>query len=251
LTLSAGERQYNVAEKEFHFLLSESESIDLSEYGTPYKLDEKDPCKYYKFRGYSDRIDGEILYNLEDKKIVSNLTDDTKLYALYEENPSTMTDDLKEHTLYLKDVPIFHNEEYYHMYHKDKIIYPGAKGYYIMNFKNEYVDSLTLTGITLLEDTICIPKKGCLNMGYILQHRPLQSNDIRYHYGAFDQYKILNHDVDPTSSTYQGRMIPFSSPITLKRGEEVPITLFWKWVEIDSATDELDTLIGNQASLSQ
>lgn len=251
LTLSAGEGQYNVTEKEFHFLLSESESIDLSEYGTPYKLDEKDPCKYYKFRGYSDRIDGEILYNLEDKKIISNLTDDTKLYALYEESPSIMTDDLKEHTLYLKDVPIFHNEEYYQMYHKDKIIYPGAKGYYIMNFKNEYVDSLTLTGITLLEDTICIPKKGCLNMGYILQHRPLQSNDIRYHYGAFDQYKILNHDVDPTSSIYQGKMIPFSSPITVKRGEEVPITLFWKWVEIDSTTDELDTLIGNQASLSQ
>ncbi len=251
LTLSANSGQYNVAESEFHFLVSSDESIDLSEYGTPYKIDEKDPCKYYKFRGYSDKIDGEVLYNLDDKKIVSNLNDDLVLYALYEKNYSIMTDDVREQTLYLKDVPIFHNEEYYNLYHKDKIIYPGAKGYYIMNFKNEYVDSLTLTGVTLLEDTICISKKGCLNMGYILQHRPLDSDSIRYHYGEFDQYQILNHDVDPTVANYKGKKIQFSSPIVLQRGEEIPITLFWKWVEIDSTTDKLDTLIGNQAFLSQ
>ncbi len=246
--LSANGGQFNAAEDHYQFEISADEKIDLSDYDEPYKLDEKDHCKYYKFLGYSKTIDGPILYNRSDKKIIENLDDDLELFAIYDSVSIPITDDLLEEVLWLKDVPIFHNEEYYNQYHEDKVIYPGAKGYYIANFKNEYADSITLTGMTLLEDTICIPKKGCLNMGYIVRHIPALGKEAYYYYGNLDQYQVLNYDVDPTLPNYKGKKINFNQPITLKKGEEAPITIFWKWVEMDSESDKLDTLIGNQAA---
>ena len=88
-------------------------------------------------------------------------------------------------------------------------------------------------------------------MGYILRYQPKDANDAIYYYGAKDSYQILNLDtIHPDNLQYGGKMVHFNEPITLQSGEEIAISLFWKWVEIDRESDRLDTLIGNQAALS-
>lgn len=154
-------------------------------------------------------------------------------------------------TLWLTDVPLFHNEEYYKLHGEDKVIYPGAHGYYIMNFKNESPSPVTIKGMTLKEETICINNKGCLNMGYIIQYRPSDKDNAQYYYGGENQYKILNKDVSPLMPNYEGKIITFNDKITIQSNEEIAISLFWKWVEIDKDSDKLDTMIGNQAAASR
>lgn len=251
VTINANGGQFNIGTTEYIARISKNESVDLSEYDEPYKIDSTDECKYHKFIGYSKTTDGDILYNRTDKKIISNLEEDIVLYAIYENNSIPITENLTNKTLWLTDVPLFHNEEYYKIYNKDKVIYPGASGYYIMNFKNESSTSITIKGMTLKEESICIDGKGCINMGYIIQYRPLDKNNAKYYYGGENQYKILNKDISPISDNYNGKDIEFDEKITLKSKEEVAISLFWKWVEIDNESDKLDTMIGNQAAASK
>lgn len=251
VSINANGGQFNIGTTEYTARISKNESLDLSTYDEPYKIDSTDECKYHKFIGYSKTQNGSIIYNRTDKKIISNLDEDIVLYAIYEDKSIPITDDLINKTLWLTDVPLFHNEEYYKIYNEDKVIYPGASGYYIMNFKNESSNTVTIKGMTLKEETICIDNKGCLNMGYIIQYRPLDENNAKYYYGGENQYKILNKDVSPTSENYEGKTIDFDQKITVKSQEEVAISLFWKWVEIDSESDKLDTMIGNQAAKSK
>lgn len=251
LTLLANGGAFNETTKEYTMELGKGEEIDLSIFEEPYKLDETDPCKAYLFRGYSKETDGEVIYNRTDQKIVKDLTENLTLYAIYEEKSSPIIGDLTTYTRWLTDVTIFHNEKYYQEHGEDKVIYPGANGHFIMNYKNTENESISITGLTLKEETICISQKGCLNMGYILRYQPKDAVDPIYYYGSKDQYQVLNLDtIHPESPQYTGKRINFKESILLKSGEEIAISLFWKWVEIDRASDRLDTLIGNQAALS-
>jgi len=249
--LDANGGQFNVGTTKYEGLISKEESLDLSTYDEPYKIDPTDECKYFKFIGYSKETNGQILYNTTDKKIIDNLEEDITLYAIYEENSNPIPDDLIKKTLWLTDVPLFHNEEYYKVYNEDKVIYPGAHGYYIMNFKNETNNVVTISGMKLKEETICIKDEGCINMGYMIQYRPADKDNVKYYYGQNNQHKILNKDVSPLLPNYDGKTIDFDEKITLQPQEEIALSLFWKWVEIDSNSDRLDTMIGNQVAKSK
>lgn len=251
LTISANGGLFNNTTDYYVVELGKGEEADLSLFEEPYKLDENDPCKAYRFKGYSTEKDGVIIYNREEDKIVKDLVDNLTLYAIYDEVSTPITGDMNTYTKWLTDVTIFHNEKYYQQYGEDKVIYPGANGHFIMNYKNTEDVRISITGLTLKENTICIGQKGCLNMGYILKYQPKDSVDAIYYYGAKDKYQILNLDTThPDDLQYGGKKIHFKEPIVLQSGEEIAISLFWKWVEIDYESDRLDTLIGNQASLS-
>lgn len=263
VTLDANGGEFEFGDTEIINKITKKQSIDLSDFGEPYKVDEKDECKTYKFIGYSKTPDGKVIYNLENKKIISNLDDDLKLYAIYESKSTSVSNNPKKRTLWLvadgsdnsNELPIFHNEKYFKLHKEDKVIYPGATGSYIMNFTNDSKDTIVIKGIKLVEDTICIEKNGCLNMGYIIKYSPPSiTKETIYYYGKENNYKILNKDVDPRNINYKGKQINFKDykgEITLKSKEKVTIPLLWKWVEIDEESDKLDTLIGNQAADSE
>ena len=263
VTLDANGGEFEFGDTEIINKITKKQSIDLSDFGEPYKVDEKDECKTYKFIGYSKTPDGKVIYNLENKKIISNLDDDLKLYAIYESKSTSVSNNPKKRTLWLvadgsdnsNELPIFHNEKYFKLHKEDKVIYPGATGSYIMNFTNDSKDTIVIKGIKLVEDTICIEKNGCLNMGYIIKYSPPSiTKETIYYYGKENNYKILNKDVDPRNINYKGKQINFKDykgEITLKSKEKVTIPLLWKWVEIDEDSDKLDTLIGNQAADSE
>lgn len=242
--------------------ITKAQTIDLTDFGEPYKLDLDDSCKNYKFVGYSKTKDGEVIYNLHDKKIIANLDDDLDLFAIYESSSTSVSSNPKKRTIWLvadgndtSELPIFHNEKYFKLHKEDKVIYPKANGYYLMNFSNDSSNTIVIKGLKLIEDTICINNNGCLNMGYIIKYVPKKITEKTiYYYGNENSYKILNKDVDPRSENYNGKQIDFKNnkgEITLKPKEKVAISILWKWVEIDEESDKLDTLIGNQASSSK
>lgn len=259
--VSANGGTFELGDTLFESKISKDEFIDLSDYGEPYKVDSEDECKVYKFIGYSTRVDGKIIYNLTDKNIVKDLDDDMNLYAIYETKSVEQSKNPEKRTIWLEadgsdgSLPIFHNEKYYKLHKEDKVIYPGATGYYVMNFKNDTSSRIVIKGMNLVEDTICIDSNGCLNMGYIIKYIPPQtSKNTIYYYGKENDYKVLNHDIDPRSSNYKGKIISFkdqNEEITLAPKQEVSMSILWKWVEIDEKSDELDTMIGNQAAESK
>lgn len=239
---------FNEFDNQYEFQLATDEILDLSKYDEPYKLDEE--CNIHKFVGYSLTPDGDILYNRTDKNIIKDLNNNLTLYAIYETVASPIEEKVTNKTLWLTDVSLFHNEEYYKKYKEDKVIYPGASGVYVMNFKNNSTSKITITGLTLKEKTICIDNKGCLNMGYIIKYSDTDSNDWTYYYGDTNsRYWILNSRPD-TIKTPDGN---FKSEIVFKDNEKIEmdpneniaISIFWKWEEVN---DSLDTLIGNYAA---
>lgn len=249
VTLNANKGVFNMGTTTYQFKVASTDEIDLSTVEVPYKLNPDNECEYFEFEGYSKKATGAVLYEKDD--IIKNITEDIELYAIYKTISIPVTDDLTKQTLWLTDVPLFHNEEYYQQHGEDKVIYPGASGYYIMNFKNETPKEITLTGMVLKEETICIDNDNCLNMGYIVQYRPVDKDNASYYYGSENNYQILNKDVNPNILGYQGKDIQFADEITLKPGEETSISLFWRWVEIDSKSDIVDTKIGNIAANSK
>ncbi len=261
VTISANSGEFEFGDTEIINKITKDEVIDLTDFGEPYKIDLNDECLMYKFIGYSDSKDGTVIYNLNDKKIISNLSDDLNLYAIYETKSTNVSNNPIKRTIWLVadgsdgDLPIFHNEKYFKLHKEDKVIYPGATGYYTMNFSNDSSNTVVIKGLKLVEDTICIEKNGCLNMGYIIKYSPPEINKgTIYYYGNSNNYKILNKDVDPRSVNYKGKQINFidyQGEITLKANEKVSIPILWKWVEIDEDSDKLDTLIGNVAYDSQ
>lgn len=249
VTIDANGGMFNEFTKEYEFQLAPGEKLDLSKYDEPIKINDEE-CKSYKFKGYSKTIDGTIEYDRDTKNIIQNLDSDLTLYAIYETEGEQLKEEDLTKTLWSKNAELFHNEEYYQQYKKDKIIYPGAKGIYKMNFKNESSEKITITGLTLKEDTICIKDKGCLNMGYIIKYSPSESNNWTYYYGnKNDEYWILHSTTGTEQLSDQSfqTKIKFkdNEKISMKPGEEIVISVFWKWEE---KNDDLDTLIGNQSA---
>ncbi len=262
--IKANGGMFNQFTDEYEFKISSLEEIDLGAYDEPYKLNDKDKCESYKFVGYSKdestSPDGPFDYNRTDNRIIKNLTENLTLYAIYTSESSKI--DPITNTMWVVDVPLFHNEEYYKQYNKDKIIYPGATGKYTMNITNKSKDTITLTGMTLIEDkTVCIKNAdgsymGCLNMGYIIK-----DSSNAYHFHNMQNYQILNSynkTVKDWPNDYNELTFDFESDEStrtlLPESEDrdkswTEITIHWKWIDYeDGHTDRLDTLIGNKAA---
>lgn len=238
--------------------------LDLSTYDEPYKIDEN--CDYYKFKEYTD---GTKTYARTDIVKGAGLSGDITIYAVYEDTPSD--EELPEtNSLWLSEVDLFENKEYEEKYGQAKVIYPGVEGSYEMIFTAD--EKLKIKGLTLKENTICV-EGGCLNMGYIVHY-----NEIRYktpvngkdyeriekdyvgsktdqNYWILNQnYGIINQVVTYLENgavkdldTENRADISFGDGISMNAGDQISITIFWKWVEIDDESDKVDTKIGEYA----
>ncbi len=254
VVLNAQDGEFSDSSKEQSPKIAKDEVLYLKDYDEPIKLVNNDKCRYYKFVGYSKTPNGKVEFTTTDESNnkISNIDSDMILYAIYDETKTYPLED--EKTIWLVadgtdsgEVPLFHNKKYFEKYGEDKVIYPGAYGYYVMKFKNTTTDTITLKELNLQEETICVTG-GCLNMGYIIMHRPQDSSNASYYYGGENNYKILNEDVNPNDINYKGKTISLGNGIKVESGKEVAISLFWKW---DDKNDSVDTLIGNQAADSK
>ncbi len=209
--------------QQISFVVNKNDTIDLSEY-LAYKAEEKENCRYFTLESYNTKPDGSgETYRLNDK--LDNFDQNITLYAIYsaEEEFVELTDDYKMYLI----ADLFHNEEYYDLYdkesteYKEDVIYPGAKGSYVMSFYNNSSSDITITGLTLEEDTICVKEKGCLNMGYVIKSYSSDS----YYYGSSSSYAILNTDPKTAISglnynrPHTKRDIDFSPKITIEKGK--------------------------------
>lgn len=269
--ISAGEGIFNEISKEYDYKISSSEKIDLSKLDEPILIIPNDECYYYEFIGYALEGTTDIIYSKEDikngtNKFITGITEDTTFVAIYDETQK-LERKFDSKTMWLVDVPLFHNEEYYNKYGEDKIIYPGAKGQYTMIFKNESPDDIILRGMILEEDTICVDinhdgiEDGCINMGYIVRSDYNDASIDNYLYGASNKYRILhdygtNQNAPKPNYTYREEFAFDASTedtMTLPAGsnKELEITIHWEWAfYIDNKNDRIDTAIGNQAAAS-
>jgi len=214
-------------------------------------------CVYYKLVSYNTKPDGTgEVYPLSTvlNKFDKNLT----LYAQYELGDAS-DKPVIDQILNLPNFDLFHNEEYFNKYNKDKIIYPGAEGSYVMTFHNTTPNNITIREMTLREDeTICVAN-GCLNMGYSVRFTPKDAKNYTYYYGdAGEKYNILNRDVQKGVA----HKIQFGNGISVAPGEGVEFTLLWRWVDepkydkdnafntsaSKKSYDDLDTQIGSAVS---
>lgn len=258
-TLSANGGEFNDFEKELKFFLSSGDIVDLenktikdasgnilvdlSMYDTPYKITEDNECLVYTFKGYSLSAGSTELINSP-----ITITNHLSIYAVYSDETKEKEEN---HTLYVVDIPLFHNEEYSTKYGKDKIIYPGAYGSYVLDITNESKYDITINTLLLNEETICVSDGKCLNMGYIIKH----AQGPYYYMGSYvdgknDIYEIL-HNNTTTRLGYRGDtskvidMTAKNETITIEAGQTKAISVFWKWVDKD---DAVDTAIGNYVS---
>ncbi len=213
----------------YNLKLNSNSELDLSVYSAKKVTD--DACKVYELVGFSERKDAlptdKDVYLKDD---IIKITRNMDLYAIYSDKVVDNPEEESEKWVYLEDVLLFHNKEYYQKYGVDKIIYPGAYGTYLMNFTNNTGSDIIINKIKIEEvKTICIEDKGCLNMGYKI------ASDNNYYYGSSKEYTILNQNSKET--TNMNLEIPSNS--------RADILLSWEWVEVD---DELDTLIGNSVT---
>ncbi len=242
---------------EHSFYKNKGDKINLSEF-IAHKVDESGNCLYYELESYNTERDGSGVRYEKDSEVV--VDGNIKLYAIYTEESKYIELQEKDLVMYLTDVDLFHNEEYYKMFKKDKIIYPGANGSHVMYIKNTSTSKVTINHINVKETTTCVDS-GCINMGYIIKYTKYDADSKpasplwSYYYGGNDTYEILNKDGtrDDDNSISDGiykygventlkTPISGSDPIELNSGEVVEISLLWKWVEVD---DKLDTAIGS------
>ena len=216
---------------EYKYTTEDKVNVSLSDY-VPYKTDDAESCTYFKLESYNTSPDGTGK-RYEKDAVITSLDSDLTLYAIYEvTSEKVILEEGKK--LYLTDVDFFHNEKYYSLYKKDKIIYPGANGSYIMNLNNNTGSTITIESITLKENNDVCKNIGCVNMGYIIK------DPSTYYLGASSKYEILNDGSEKTDSE---KIV--SVPITIENGSYTEISLLWKWVE---ENDRVDTLIGNKAT---
>ncbi|MDE6285279.1 MAG: hypothetical protein K2M17_05990 [Bacilli bacterium] len=229
---------YNSFTDHYEFLVNSNTQIDLQNY-ISYKPNTESNCEYYDLLGYDTNANApspSILIDTKENATIT-ITKDIHLYAIYKKE-SDYKEVENNQLVYLTEVNLFHNEEYYQKYGKDKIIYPGAEGSYIMTFDNTDTKEIKLKSISLEEiETVCIENKGCLNMGYVIKYADPYDKHWTYFYGSETEYSILNGE----------KTITFPNPITIPQGKSAEISLLWKWVESEE-TDELDTLIGKEAA---
>lgn len=237
VTLNALDGAFDNNLKTYNFLLSSQEELDLSKY-IAYKESDKQNCLYYTLDSFNTLANGTGTKYLKDSKFIA--TTDTTLYAIYS-STSTKEEVTRKGTAYLTDVNIFHNEEYFNKYGKDKVIYPGASGSYVITIENTLDNPIKINSINLEEKTICRNDLGCLNMGYIIKYSHPLDNKYNYYYGSSNKYQTFNEDKDiiKINETRREKNIDFG--ISLEPKEKIEVSLLWKWLD----NDELDTAIGS------
>jgi len=227
----------------YTYLLTKDEEIDLSEFNA-LKVADADKSLFFKLDSFNTKSDGTgTKYNKND--ILTNFTNDITLYAIYT-STSSFEEVKTNERLYLTEVDLFHNEEYYEKYNIDKIIYPGAEGAHVMSLTNNGIGKIRITGINLEEDTLCISDGKCLNIGYSIKSALNFNDPYTYFYGSSNNFEILNKDSN-TTHTY-GTLTGYHTEnnisidgLEIEMGETKEISILWKWVDIDN---ELDTAIG-------
>ena len=228
----------------YEYLVEKNETIDLSEFNA-LKVDDEENCLFFNLDSFNTNQDGSgTSYNKTD--VLTNFTSDLTLYAIYTSTSGFETLETNER-LYLTEVNLFHNEEYYEKYNIDKIIYPGATGAHVMSLTNNGIGKIKITGINLEEDTICISERKCINIGYVIKSALNDNDPYTYYYGSSNDYEVLNKDLNTTHTTgsltgyHTENSISIDPYIEIDVGETKEISILWKWVNID---DELDTTIG-------
>ena len=183
----------------YTYLVTKTDEIDLSEFEA-LKVDDEANCLFFKLDSFNTKSDGTgTKYNKND--ILSNFTSDITLYAIYT-TESSFEEIQTNERLYLTEVDLFHNEEYYEKYNIDKIIYPGAEGAHVMSLTNNGIGKIRITGINLEEDTICVSDGKCLNIGYSIKSALDDNDPYTYFYGSSNNFTILNKDSN-TTHTYE------------------------------------------------
>ncbi len=123
-----------------------------------------------------------------------------------------------------------------------------------MNFTNDTGQVLTITGIKLEEDTICLRETECVNLGYMIRQTTREAND-KFFLRNRSGYTILNQDANTkyTPINYTSKLKRFytentidlgSDAIRLEDGDSTQLTILWKWFD----NDVVDTLIGSQVT---
>ncbi len=217
LTLDASEGYFDQFTTVYTFLVEGP--FDITDYLTGYKIVD---CNYYPLIGFTYE---NTTYDANNN--IVDVQKDMTLKAIYSNEKKENITETK--TLYLTDVPLFHNEKYYQEHNISKMIYPTAQGSYIMTLSNNTNKDIVIKKITLQEDSVCT-NIGCINMGYIIK-------DLNnYYLGSNKNYSLLN----TTSSLTTEKDLNMA--IALKNGEQTEISILWKWLDID---DDVDTSIGN------
>jgi len=226
------------------YLVEKDDEIDLSIL-TALKVADLENCLFYKLDSFNTKKDGTgTKYN--KNQILTNFESDLTLYVIYTTTSSFETLS-KTERLYLTEVNLFHNEEYYEKYNEDKVIYPGAEGAHVMSLTNNGIGKIKITAINLEEDTLCISAGKCLNIGYIIKSALNDNEPYTYFYGNNNGYQILNKDNNTThvygtlTGYHTENNISFTPNLEIEVGETKEISILWKWVEVD---DSLDTEIG-------
>lgn len=229
----------------YTYLVESSEIIDLSEFNA-LKVDDEENCLFFKLESFNTKKDGTgTRYDKSD--VITNFSKDITLYAIYTSTSSFETLESTER-LYLTEVDLFHNEDYYEKYNVDKIIYPGAEGAHVMSLTNNGIGTIKITRINLEEDTVCISSGKCVNIGYIIKSALDVNEPYTYFYGTNNSYQILNkdsntiHTFGSLTGYHTENNISINPNIEIGVGETKEISLLWKWVDID---DQLDTAIGS------
>ncbi len=264
VTIDAGENGFftvidpitNKNLTKYTYSLDAGATINLANYHPYYDAGN---CTYYDIKEFKDTITDKV-YALDE---IITVSDDLALVAVYDMD--NLIEDIEitnKGMYYLRNINLFGE------YESDKVIYPGANGLYEATVTNDLEDEITITGMTLEEETICIENMGCLNMGYIIKKE--QVPESIYYYGEVDtntrtheeRYTILNIDAGNINdvvgenyrdikNNYSIRKIDFSNDdskkITLKKGESVKLVIKWEWA-FDSGSDALDTKIGENAA---
>lgn len=224
-------------------------TLALSDY-VAFRYDLEGNCKYYPLISYNTKMDGTGT-SYTPKDILSNITEDMDLYAIYANELEDVTINPETKKLYITDIDLFHNEEYFTKYGEDKVIYPGAKGSYVITFYNNTSSDIVIEGMTLEEDTICIENQGCLNMGYIIKYAAPFDKNYTYYYGKENGYTILNQDATlknqyAPNRNLNAKKIAFGTGIPVLQGKGIEISLLWEWVDIDNVADTAIGIFANK-----
>ena len=234
---------FNSFTDKYEYLKEKNETISLSDF-EPYKVDKTGNCLYYVIESYNTLPNGTgTSYALND---VITITDDITLYAIYKQTSEYKRIE-EDKTIYLTDVDLFYNEEYYEHYNVKKMIYPGANGSHIMYLENNTDSTITFKSFNIKENTTC-NSNGCINMGYVVKYTKPNEDNWNYIYGSSNEYKILNLDSNANQNYINNEnsiKVDIQDEMTLNPGEKITVSILWKWVEVD---DELDTKLGNIAT---
>lgn len=247
---------FDAFSSKYEYTYESGKEINLAEYEA--MKEATGNCMYFVLDSYNTKTDGTGISYQSDQ--IFNLTSDLTLYAIYK-NTAEEVKVPESGKLYLSEVDIFENKEYFEKYNVKNMIYPGSEvseGSFKITINNNSSSKLKITKINLEEDTICISERRCINMGYIIKYTNRNMNNYKFLYGGVNNYQILNTDSQTITSA--GALTGYHTERNIDSDIEIDVPnandefanvqeiyLLWKWVEVD---DDLDTKIGSSINES-